>query len=346
MGYSVALQPHTLQFRKPVGTSRGIYTLREVWYLHLRSSQYPTRVGIGECAPLPGLSKELTPQFPQKLIELCQSIEGKETLDINSFRAYPSFIFAIETALQHLKQGSFALWDSPFARGETGIKINGLIWMGEKREMLRQIKDKLEQGYSCIKLKIGAINFEDELDLLRYIRSHFSPQEIEIRVDANGAFSPDNVRQRLEQLSRYSLHSIEQPIQTKQWELLAHLCATSPLPIALDEELIGHNTIEEKRELLHRISPQFIVLKPSLHGGFSGCDEWVQLASDKNIGWWATSALESNIGLNAISHWCFSQKALVPQGLGTGLLFTENIPLPLSIIGDKLWYNRRTQQGS
>ena len=247
-------------------------------------------------------------------------------------------LFGLETALRHWQTGRFALWDTPFSRGEEGICINGLIWMGDYESMYRQIETKMAAGYRCIKLKIGAIDFEQELDLLKFIRRHFSVHDVELRVDANGAFTPADAPRKLEELAKLDLHSIEQPIRAGQPEAMAALTATSPLPIAFDEELIGVNTDEGKAELLDCLHPQYIVLKPSLHGGMAGCRKWIDLAEERGIGWWVTSALESNIGLNAIAQWCATLHPAMPQGLGTGLLFTDNIPMPLEIRKDCLWY--------
>ena len=250
-------------------------------------------------------------------------------------------LFGLETAFYHLHAGSLAFWDTPFSRGEEGITINGLIWMGSFDEMYARIREKMSAGFRCIKLKIGAIDFDKELQLIEFIRSHFDKDEIELRVDANGAFKPSDAMSRLEALSKFDLHSIEQPIRQGQWEEMAKLCATTPLPIALDEELIGVNTESEKIRLLETIRPQYIILKPSLHGGIAGSKEWIRLANERNIGYWITSALESNIGLNAIAQWTATQEHILPQGLGTGQLFTDNIESPLCIKGERLWFDAK-----
>lgn len=278
------------------------------------------------------------PDYEQVLRSACQRLEQTGELDIESLRGYPSILFGLETALRHYETQSWALWDTPFSRGEVGIPINGLIWMGSFDRMLQQIEVKMQAGYRCIKLKIGAINFEEELALLRYIRAHYSAREIELRVDANGAFSPADAMDKLNRLAELDLHSIEQPIRAGQWEEMARLAAESPLPIALDEELIGCNALERKRELLAAIHPRYIILKPSLHGGISGGNEWIAEAEKQHIGWWITSALESNIGLNAIAQWCATFRNPLPQGLGTGLLFTDNVEMPLEIRKDCLWF--------
>ncbi len=338
MRYQIEIIPRLLHFKQPAGTSRGIYTTRQVWYLHVTSPDHPHRIGIGECAPLPDLSCDALPDYEQHLRAACRTVEEQGLIDRDALRPFPSILFGLETALRHLQTGSWALWNTAFSRGECGIPINGLIWMGDYREMLTRIEQKMEAGYRCIKLKIGAIGFDDELTLLRHIRTRFSASEVELRVDANGAFSPLDAMDKLKRLAELDLHSIEQPIRAGQWEEMARLAADSPLPIALDEELIGVNLPDEKRRLLDTICPQYIILKPSLHGGISGGKEWIEEADRRKIGWWITSALESNIGLNAIAQWCATYDNPLPQGLGTGLLFSDNVEIPLEIRKDCLWY--------
>ena len=338
--YNIQIIPHLLHFKQPAGTSRGTYTVRKSWYLHLTSGEKPGRVGIGECAPLPNLSCDDLPDYEEILQKACRNFQSDGEIDIETLRAYPSVLFGLETAVRHFETGSFALWDTPFSRGEAGIPINGLIWMGDYRKMMEQIEMKMKTGFRCIKLKIGAIHFEEELALLHHIRSHFSAREIELRVDANGAFSPSDALDKLYRLAELDLHSIEQPIRAGQWEEMARLTASTPLPIALDEELIGCNTAEGKKELLSFIHPQYIILKPSLHGGIRGGNEWIEEAGRQQIGWWITSALESNIGLNAIAQWCATFDNPLPQGLGTGALFTDNVEMPLEVRRDCLWFNR------
>lgn len=336
--YNIQITPRLLHFKQPAGTSRGVYNTRKVWYIEIYSMENPSIKGIGECAPLPNLSCDDVPQYEEVLQQACSRVAREGNIPTESLRNYPSILFGLETALRHYETGSLALWDTPFSRGEAGIPINGLIWMGNFEEMYRQIEAKMEAGYRCIKLKIGAIDFDAELTLLKHIRSRFSVKDIELRVDANGAFSPAEAMHKLDALSKLDLHSIEQPIRAGQWEEMARLTARTPLPIALDEELIGHNTPEIKKELLSAIRPQYIILKPSLHGGICGSNEWIAEAEKQNIGWWVTSALESNIGLNAIAQWCATLHNALPQGLGTGQLFTDNIDLPLEIRKDCLWF--------
>ena len=336
MHYHIEIRPKTLYFKKPAGTSRGTYTERMSWYIYLTAEETPGRQGIGECAPLPKLSCDDVPGYEDVLAKACQNFTRTGRIDVDGLRDYPSILFGLETAFRHFEAGSFALWNTPFSHGEVGIPINGLIWMGSYEEMLGQVTDKIESGFRCIKLKIGAIDFDKELEILRIIRKQLSSDEIELRVDANGAFSPNEAMRKLNCLAKLDLHSIEQPIRAGQWEDMALLAASSPVPIALDEELIGYNTPEKKKELLSFINPQYIILKPSLHGGLYGCSEWIKEAQDRQIGWWITSALESNVGLNAIAQWCATFDNPLPQGLGTGGLFTNNIDLPLSINNGQL----------
>ncbi len=336
--WHLTVEPRTLHFKQPAKTSRGAYTTRRLWYLHLTNDDCPGREGIGECAPLPDLSCDARPDYETLLRRFCAGIAQRGSWDPAALRDYPSMLFGIETAFRHYERQSYALWDTPFSRSEAGIPINGLIWMADYERMLAQIETKLASGFRCVKLKIGAIHFEDELRLLRYIRRHFSAGEIELRVDANGAFAPSEALEKLKRLAELDLHSIEQPIRVGQWETMARLTAATPLPIALDEELIGVNDPIEKERLLDTIRPQYIILKPSLHGGLQGANEWIRMADEREIGWWITSALESNIGLNAIAQWCATFDNPRPQGLGTGALFTDNVAMPLSIRRDCLWY--------
>lgn len=337
--YIIQIIPYLLKFRRPAGTSRGVYTTHQVWYVLIRSKNDPSRWGIGECAPLQDLSCDASPEYESVLRNFCKEIEQTGFLDKEKLRSYPSMLFGLETAFFHLDKGSFAFYDTPFSRSKSGITINGLIWMGDYQRMLEQIEEKMKLGFRCIKLKIGAIDFEEELKLLRYIRQHFSAKEIELRVDANGAFKSDEALSKLNRLAELDLHSIEQPIAAGQWDDITCLTRNTPLPIALDEELIGVNNPDDKKDLLKKINPQYIILKPSLHGGVAGCNEWISFAEELGIKWWITSALESNIGLNAIAQWCATFSNPMPQGLGTGGLYFNNIEMPLVVHGDKLWYD-------
>ena len=335
----VSIEERVLHFKQPAGTSRGVYTERRSWMVGVSDGK---TVGRGECAPLPDLSCDARADYGEVLRRFCDEIEHTGEIPYEAMRDYPSMLFGLETAMLNLRHGS-RLFDTAFARGEVGIPINGLVWMGSYDEMLQRMEQKLEQGFRCVKLKIGAIDFDQEVDLVRRIRDRFSWHEVEIRLDANGGFSyDDDVLYKLELLSQYA-QSIEQPIKAGQWAYMARLCRESPLPIALDEELIGVNDREQKEQLLIIIKPAYIVLKPSLHGGMAGCREWIETARQHDVGSWITSALESNVGLNAIAQFCssvYGDHITMPQGLGTGQLFTDNIPMPLEIRGDQLWISR------
>ncbi len=327
---------YILNFKQPAGTSRGILSEKETYFLIL---EHEDKTGYGECNLFKGLSADDVPDYEQKLQWLAEHINLSSDEILYELRDYPSIIFGWETALKSLigKQPHL-LYPSRFTEGKAGIPINGLIWMGNKDFMFRQIKEKLQAGFKVIKLKIGAINFKDELDLLKYIRNQFSPDDIEIRVDANGAFQPDEALEKLKRLSEYDLHSIEQPIKAGQLEKLRELCAISPLPIALDEELIGYNHLFDKQKFLSYVNPQYIILKPALHGGFIGTEGWIKAAEKTGTGWWITSALESNVGLNAIAQYTYQLGVIIPQGLGTGGLFTNNFSSPLFIENGALWF--------
>ena len=327
---------YLLNFKKPSGTSRGILTQKETWFLILEENG---KKGIGECGLLRGLSVDDRPDYEDKIKWVCDNIHlGKDVLWDNLLE-FPSIQFGVEMAFLSIEaQNPFVLFPSSFTEGIQSIPINGLVWMGDVDYMKQQIEDKIAQGFACIKMKIGAIDFEKEFHLLQLIRQNFSPQQIEIRVDANGAFKPDEAMLKLERLSSLDIHSIEQPIAKNQIDIMAQLCQKSPLPIALDEELIGIFTYEEKQILLEEIRPQYIILKPSFIGGIRGTNEWISLADKYGIGWWVTSALESNIGLSAIAQYTFTKTTLIPQGLGTGALYTNNFDSPLAVKSGKLFY--------
>ena len=335
----IDIEERVLHFKQPTGTSRGVYTERKIWLVKMTDRD---AVGIGECAPLPKLSCDDIPHYAEVLRRFCDEVERSGQLDTEALRDYPSMLFGLETAMLSFAKTQHS---TPFSKGEVGIPINGLVWMGTYEEMNERIEQKLAQGFHCIKLKIGAIDFDAELELIKKIRERFSHHEVELRVDANGAFPFDEALYKLELLSQYALHSIEQPIKAGQWANMAELCRESPLPIALDEELIGVNDPDQKRQMLNIIRPRYIILKPSLHGGMMGVREWIDIANDMDIGSWITSALESNIGLNAIAQFCadvYGDNIPMPQGLGTGQLFTDNIPMPLEIRGDKLWISKNS----
>ena len=332
------IEERVLHFKQPAGTSRGVYTTRKMWLVSLSDGN---RTGVGECAPLPDLSCDALPDelYVSKLNVFCRDLCETGEIDVEALRDYPSMLFGLETALLNLRNGG-KLFDTAFSRGEEGIPINGLVWMGNYDEMLQRMEEKLEKGFRCVKLKIGAIDFEQEFDLIKRIRDRFSFHEVELRLDANGAFKYEEALYKLELLSQYAIHSIEQPIRQGQWAYMAELCRESPLPIALDEELIGVNDPEMKTHMLNIIKPRYIILKPSLHGGMTGCREWIDAARELGVGSWITSALESNIGLNAIAQYVsdvYGPQITMPQGLGTGQLFTDNIPMPLEIRGDMLF---------
>ncbi|MFD1015085.1 o-succinylbenzoate synthase [Winogradskyella rapida] len=328
---------YILNFNRPSGTSRGVMTEKETWFITLEEGD---RSSVGECGILRGLSIDDQPYYEEKLQWACKHINlGLEAL-LAELSAYPSIQFGLETAFKSLKSPKpFELFPSAFTDGSAAIPINGLVWMGSEAFMRSQIKDKIEAGFSCIKLKIGAIDFDTELAILKSIRQEFSVDDIELRVDANGAFAPDEALEKLKQLSEYQLHSIEQPIQPGQLEAMAKLCEATPLPIALDEELIGVFANSDKEKVLDVIQPQYIILKPSLVGGFKGSEAWIALAESQNIDWWITSALESNVGLNAIAQWTYSLQNPRPQGLGTGSLFSNNFPSPLRVNNGTLHYD-------
>ena len=328
---------YILNFKQPSGTSRGILTQKETWFLCLEDGG---NIGIGECGILRGLSADDRPDYEQKLEWVCENIAlGVDKL-WESLIEFPSIQFGVEMAFQSLASADpFLLFPSDFTVGQKAIPINGLVWMGEPSFMKAQIEEKIAQGFSCIKLKIGAIDFDQEVALLSFIRQHFSSSEIEIRVDANGAFYYEEAVVNLNVLNDFQIHSIEQPIAKNNRDEMALLCKNSPLPIALDEELIGVFSYSEKEQLLQQIQSQYIILKPSFIGGFRGTDEWIALANKYQIGWWITSALESNIGLNAIAQYTFLKQNTMPQGLGTGGLFTNNFESPLEVKNGNLFYN-------
>ena len=324
-----------LDFKFPAGTSRGVLQHKPSSFLILEKDGFK---GIGECSTISDLSIDPPTTYYQKLDEVCRLIN--EDCDPNSIdlSTYPSIAFGLETAFLDLAaNGSKCLFPSLFTQGKAGIPINGLVWMGDKAFMQKQIREKIDAGYRCIKLKVGAIDFDTELEIIKGIRQQFSHADMEIRLDANGGFVPEDALEKLNKLSTFSIHSIEQPIKQKQFDAMAELCRQSPIPIVLDEEIIGVDSVE-RETLLQTIKPAYIILKPSLIGGFKQSEEWINLAEKHNIGWWITSALESNIGLNAIAQWTFTLNSKLPQGLGTGQLYHNNIPSPLEIENAKLFY--------
>lgn len=349
MSLRAVCHKHTLHFRFEAGTSRGIFTEKDSYFIKVFDTENPHLFGIGECAPLKGLSIDDLPDFEDVIQRYCGAFNR---LDVEVFawnlniivdqlvsNKLPSIRFGFEMALlDFLNGGSREIFSNAFSRGEKSLTINGLVWMGNPDFMLHQIEEKLSSGFRCLKLKIGAIDFEQELSLLRHIRQHFPANQITLRVDANGAFAPEHALEKLNRLAEFDLHSIEQPIKPRQWEAMARLCQDSPVPIALDEELIGVMEYMEKLKLLKTLRPPYLILKPTLLGGFQHCREWIEIANRLKINWWITSALESNVGLSAISQFTATFNNPLPQGLGTGQLYANNIPSPLYIEGENLHY--------
>ena len=328
---------HLLKFKIPSGTSRGILNDKESWFIIIINGE---NYGIGECSLIKGLSPDPDSTFELKLKDICRKIHlGFSNLSLE-LESYPAILFGLETAFRSFEsKNPFVFSKSNFTTGEGSLSINGLIWMGKKSFMKKQIKEKIESGFKCIKIKVGALDFDLECEILKSLRAEYSQSDIEVRLDANGSFSLSSAFEKLEKLSAFKIHSIEQPISVKQWQEMAFLCKKSPIPIALDEELIGVPSFIEQKKMLLEINPAYIILKPSLIGGLKKADDWIKLASSLNIQWWSTSALESNIGLNAISQWAFNKEPLLPQGLGTGMLYSNNIDSPYFIDNGFLKYN-------
>ena len=338
---------YPLQFKFKAGTSRGVLTTKKSYFVFIKDET--NTIGVGECSLLPGLSIDDRPDTEQQLEKICERLRQLTINNIKGMSAFleeeignvwPSLRMGFETAfLDYLQGGKRVVFKNDFLKGE-GIPINGLIWMGDRQFMLHQIKEKIESGYSCIKIKIGALDFDAELDLLQQVRKQFSVSDLNIRVDANGAFSFYEAMGKLGQLEKLKVHSIEQPIKAGQWEKMYELCQNTPVPIGLDEELIGENNIERKKDLLRRIRPQYIILKPSILGGFYATREWIDVAESLGISWWITSALESNIGLNAICQFTHGLGVTREQGLGTGQLFSNNIDAPLEVVQGYIQYSQ------
>ncbi len=337
--YKASYKKLILKFKRPSGTSRGVLLEKDTYYIILEHGEIPHRVGIGECSIIKGLSIDDRTHYEQKLMEVCHDINiyisnpAKELVD------WPSICFGIEMAEMDLQQDSSKiLFPSPFTSGREGIPINGLIWMGEIDAMKKELEAKLNEGFKCVKIKVGNAAFDDELKLLADIRKSFTPESLEIRLDANGAFKREEALEKLERLAEFHIHSIEQPIRQGKWTNMAAICGASPIPIALDEELLGVHSKEDKDMLVSYIQPQYLIFKPSLLGGFKATEEWIEVAEKYGVKWWVTSALESNIGLNAIAQWTHTLNNNLPQGLGTGQLYTNNILSPLIVEDAKLWY--------
>ncbi len=334
---------YDLIFKVPGGTSRGVLNTKETYFIKIESEG---STGIGEVGLFRGLSHDDRPDFEACMSWLMRNINKGKEWCMERLEEYPSILFGLEQAFLSLEaQSMFELYPSEFTRGDDPIPINGLVWMGDKEFMESQIRNKLNSGFKVIKLKIGAIDFDAEMDLLGSIRKNFSAEDIEIRVDANGAFSPAEAMEKLKRLSELDIHSIEQPIRQGQLEQMAKLCEESPVPIALDEELIGLTEAKKREELLNFVKPQYLIFKPSLVGGIKVCNHWIDLCRKYDVGWWITSALESNIGLNAIAQYTYSLGNPMPQGLGTGGLFTNNIPSPLMVDQGALYYDPNLKWG-
>jgi o-succinylbenzoate synthase len=328
------------RFQRPATTSRGTYLSKKIHFILLYHTDDPSAAGIGECTLFPGLSFDNVKGFKEKLNHAVDRINQGDYLADPGMSDWPSINFALETAWKDLRtMGSKIHYPSDFTEGKDGIDINGLIWMDTKEEMIRQIRQKLSDGFTCLKMKIGALDLEEEFEVLKFIRSYCGADELEIRLDANGAFRPSQALDIIKMLSDFDLHSIEQPIAPGHPDALARLCELSPVPIALDEELIGKQNPAQKRKVLDNIKPQYLVLKPGLLGGINACKDWIDLAKERNIGWWITSSLETNIALNAIAQWTYTLKRSVYHGLSTGSLFTNNVPSPLYLSGEKLYYD-------
>jgi len=346
--WKASFRKHILQFKFDAGTSRGVLKQKEAWYITLQDEQHPEMEGIGECGPLKGLSIDDLADFETQLSQICQQLTGPNSLP--ELKAFPSLQFGLETAIRDLQNGGGKkIFDNDFYSSQATIPINGLVWMGSKDFMTSQVKEKLQAGYRCLKLKVGALDFDTELEIIKWIRNEFPENEVQLRLDANGAFSPQEVHEKLGKLAQFKIHSIEQPIKAGQEEQMASLCINSPIPIALDEELIGIKSKKEKLALLKQIRPPYIILKPTLLGGFAETDEWIQLAEEQGIDWWITSALESNIGLNAICQYTFEKtkgREAKPQGLGTGSLYFNNIESPLKVKDGTIHYQKEKSWGN
>ncbi|GCD76701.1 o-succinylbenzoate synthase [Thermaurantimonas aggregans] len=334
---TLRILPHTLKFKFEARTSRGSMTERHVWYIVLEEEGF---YGIGEAAPIPGLSIDDMTKWDAKLRWLEEHINDDPKKIKTSLKNFPALYFGFEMAMHSLDcDHPMMLYPSVFTTGRAGIPINGLVWMNDAAHMQAQIDELLEQGFTVLKMKVGALDWKEEFKIIKELRKKYDNTEVQLRLDANGAWQPEEALEKLNKLSEYEIHSIEQPIKPGQWEQMAHLCAESPIPIALDEELIGISDLKQKKDLIKTISPDYLIIKPTLLGGFKSSEEWIKLAKENGIDWWVTSALESNIGLNAISQWVVTQIPRLPQGLGTGMLYENNIYSPLEVRKGKLIIN-------
>ncbi|MFI5203631.1 MAG: o-succinylbenzoate synthase [Flavobacteriales bacterium] len=337
--FKLKIKKHTLNFAFPAGTSRGLMHKKDTWYVLLSDIEKPGVVGMGECSPIWGLSPEKEEEYEEKLNELSSRIEQFDFYLRTGLAGFPSIRFGLETALlDFYSSGKHILFPTDFTKGNTGIRINGLVWMGEPEKMLSDALDKVNAGYTCIKIKIGTHDWQEEEKIIRALREK-AGNTIEIRVDANGAYSLQEAKQVMKRCAAYNVHSIEQPVKQGNISDMKALVAEKSVPVALDEELIGVISTSQRNELLKEIKPSYIVIKPSLVGGLAATREWINLAEEQGIKWWITSALESNIGLNAIAQFAATINPAIAQGLGTGKIYTNNIPSPLEIKGDRLFYN-------
>ncbi|MBC7381428.1 MAG: o-succinylbenzoate synthase, partial [Bacteroidia bacterium] len=332
---------HCLQFAFKARTSRGELKTHDAYLIHATNLQKPNHTGWGEASPLKGLSIDATAHFESDLKNILNALNQGESLEDLNLQLLPAIRFALETAMLDMNNGgTMNLFDASFLNNEP-IHINGLIWMADSNTMLAEVDKKVTAGFNCLKFKVGAIDFDEECRMLEQVRKKYSAFKITLRLDANGAFKKDEALQQLKELQRFEIHSIEQPIAAGQPEYMQELCRNSKIKIALDEELIGLDPEDSGNVLLSLIKPAFLILKPTLIGGLNKAEKWIVLANRHQINWWATSALESNIGLNAISQWCSTHLLHLPQGLGTGSLYTNNISSPLTIDSGKLYYDNR-----
>lgn len=336
-------QKYVLHFINPGGTSRGVLHEKETWIVSLFDQSDPAKKSFGECGMFKGLSFDDRPDFQNKLKQVCEELPSKKEKILQELQEWPSIYFGVEMLLKDWENNaSHILFETDFTNDNKGIAINGLIWMGTKEYMITQVKQKIKEGFTCLKLKIGAIDFETELGILKFIRKEFNTGNLELRVDANGAFSPAEALQKIDKLSAFDIHSIEQPIKAGQIKVMAEIVSKTSIPVALDEELIGVVDKKKKKELLEWIKPQYIILKPTLVGGFTGCEEWIDLIEKQNGNWWITSALESNIGLNAIAQYTSTKNNSLPQGLGTGKVYSNNFESPLCIQNGALHFHKNS----
>ncbi|MEY2925496.1 MAG: hypothetical protein RLZZ337_2046 [Bacteroidota bacterium] len=337
--YSYQLKKHELKFIKPAKTSRNVFKTRLIYIIYLTDLK-TKKTGIGEAAPLHLLSTDDVPNYEEKLNSFLGEFCINGDLEELELHSYPSIKFGIETALLDLNAKDGALFQTPFTKGAESIPVNGLVWMNNAEEMYNEAEAKIKAGFDVIKFKVGALDFDKECRLLEKIRSQYSAFKLTIRLDANGAFLPSEALEQIKELSRFEIHSIEQPIKAQNWDAMQQLCSESKIDIALDEELIGVKIGQDGEKMLQYIKPQYIILKPNLIGGLKNADLWVSLARKHNIDWWATSALESNIGLNAIAQWVSKYPISMAQGLGTGALFTNNFATSLKLEKGKMWFRK------